>query len=172
MKTALPIGRPAFFCLIVLFGALLLLSPLGAGASPEPGGKSPQFRLKSLDGRNLGPKDFRGKVVVVDFWATWCVPCQVQSRILESIYKDYQGNKGVQFLAANVAEEEATVRRFLEKKPMPYPVLLDPGEVSGDLGVYALPSLLVIDKKGVVTFFQQGLVDDATLRKILKQAGA
>jgi hypothetical protein len=54
---------------------------------------------------------------------------------------------------------------------MPYPVLLDPGDVSADLGVYALPSVLVIDKKGKAVFFRQGVVDDPTLRKILKQNG-
>lgn len=154
----------------VLIGALLLLVAGSAGAADDAAAKKTDFRLKTLDGKSIGPKDFQGKVVVVDFWATWCVPCRWQSEILESVYKDTKG-KPIQFLAANVSEEAAIVRKFLQNNPMPYPVLLDPGDVSADLGVYALPSVLVIDKKGKAVFFRQGVVDDPTLRKILKQNG-
>ncbi|MFL6292933.1 MAG: TlpA family protein disulfide reductase, partial [Thermoanaerobaculia bacterium] len=78
----------------------------------------------------------------------------------------------VQFLAANVGEDEPTVRSFLKRKPMPYPVLLDPEDtVSSKLGVVGLPTLLVIDRKGRVTFFHTGVADAATVRKVLQQAG-
>ena len=141
------------------------------GAAGKPSEASLDFRLKSVDGRKLGPKDFAGQVVVVDFWATWCVPCHVQARILEPLHRDFKG-KGVQFLAANVGEEESTVRSFLKDKPFPYPVLLDPEDkVSTRLQVLQLPTLLVIDKTGKVSYFQAGIADAPTVRKILKQAG-
>jgi len=172
MKTLSRVRRSRPSALFALAAALLLLSCGGAGAGPEASGpRSADFRLKTLDGRTLGPKDFRGKVVVVDFWATWCVPCHVQTGILAPIHKEH-GGKGLQILAANVGEEAATVRKFLEKKPLPYPVLMDPGEVSAELGVMALPAVMIIDKKGQVSFFQQGLVDDSTLRRAIKQAGS
>jgi thiol-disulfide isomerase/thioredoxin len=177
MQTSFRLSRSRRSVLFAFLAAFLLLACDDGGASAGSStasvgkGKAPHFRLKTLDGRTLGPKDFPGKVVVVDFWATWCAPCHEQTRILEPIYREYKG-RGVQFLATNVAEEEATVRKFLQRKPLPYPVLMDPGDVSGDLGVYALPTLIVIDKKGKISFFHQGVVDDATLRQALKQAGA
>ncbi len=129
------------------------------------------FKLKSLDGRTIGPKDFRGRIVVVDFWATWCIPCHRQAEILESLHKEYKG-KPVQFLAANVGEDEATVRSFLKRRPIPYPVLLDPEDkVSSRMGVMALPTLIVIDKAGKVSYTNAGITEESTLRKILKQAG-
>jgi cytochrome c biogenesis protein CcmG/thiol:disulfide interchange protein DsbE len=130
------------------------------------------FQLPTVDGRSLGPKSFPGQVVVVDFWATWCMPCRLQAQILEPVYRDYKG-RGVQFLAANVGEEPDEVKKFLKATPFPYPVLLDPKQaIAEKLGVAALPTLLVIDKKGRMSYFQQGIADGDTLREILKKAGA
>ena len=168
------LSRRSSILMLALFVSVLLFSCRdGNTASGEATvGSRPEFRLKSLDGRSLGPRDFPGQVVVVDFWATWCGPCQIQTRILESMVGDYKG-KGVQFLAANVGEDEATVKSFLQKTPFPYPVLLDPDDsVSNNLGVYALPTLMIVDKKGKISYIQPGVADAPTLRKVLKDAGA
>jgi thiol-disulfide isomerase/thioredoxin len=171
MNDTSPRSRRSALMFAALFSLMLFGCKDAAGGSKGAVGVKPDFRLKTLDGRKLGPADFRGQVVVVDFWATWCGPCHIQARILEPISKDYEG-KGVQFLAANVGEDEATVRSFVKKKPFPYPVLLDSeSTVSGNLGIYALPTLMVIDKKGKVALLQSGLVDGPTLRKALKEAG-
>lgn len=151
--------------------SLLLLSCReGATAGKAGSGAKADFRLKTLEGKSLGPKDFPGQVVVIDFWATWCVPCHVQARILEPVHRDLKG-KGVQFLAANVGEEPETVRKFVKEKPFPYPVLLDPEDkVSSSLGVLALPTLIVVDKKGKISYVHSGLADADTVRKAIKAA--
>ena len=153
--------------------SLLLLScQEGATASAAKPGSRVDFQLKTVDGRTLGPKDFLGQVVVVDFWATWCGPCHLQAEILEPVYHDFKG-RGVQFLAANVGEDPETVKSFLKSRPFPYPVLLDPKDsVASDLGVFALPTLLVVDTKGRVAFFQSGIADGDTLRQLIRKAGA
>jgi len=160
---------------VLMLAALVSLMLFGCkdavGGSKGAVGSKPEFQLKTLDGRKLGPKDFPGQVVVVDFWATWCGPCRVQARILEPIQKDFEG-KGVQFLATNVGEDEATVQGFVKSKPFPYPVLLDvDSAVSSGLGIYALPTLMVVDKKGKIALLKSGIVDGPTLRQALKDAG-
>ncbi len=156
-----------------LFVSLLLLGCRDAMTADKKAPGAPvDFRLKTVDGRTIGPKDFKGQVVVIDFWATWCGPCHLQAEILQPVYKEYKG-RGVQFLAANVGEDLDTVKKFLAKKPFPYPVLLDPDQnVSADLGVVALPTLLVVDKKGKVAWLQSGIADGDTLREMIKKAGA
>jgi cytochrome c biogenesis protein CcmG/thiol:disulfide interchange protein DsbE len=148
----------------------LLLACGGASAGAARDSKL-AFRLKTTDGRTLGPPDFPGQVVVVDFWATWCAPCRIQARILEPVVRDLQGH-GVQFLAADMAEPEDTVRGFLKENPFPYPVLLDTdGKISDDLGITALPTLLVVDKKGGLRYLQPGLADGDTIKRIIREAG-
>jgi thiol-disulfide isomerase/thioredoxin len=158
----------AAFLSVLLFGCR---EGATAGSGEAAVGGKTEFRLKTMDGRTLGPRDFPGQIVLVDFWATWCGPCQIQARILESLHGDFKGK--VQFLAANVGEDEATVKSFLQKKPFPYPVLLDPDDtVSSTLGVYALPTLMIVDKKGKILFIQPGVADGPTLRQVLAKAGA
>jgi thiol-disulfide isomerase/thioredoxin len=164
-------SRRSVLMLAALFSLMLFGCKDAVGGSKGAVGAKPEFQLKTLDGRKLGPKDFPGQVVVVDFWATWCGPCRIQARILEPIHHDLEG-KGVQFLAANVGEDEATVQGFLKSKPFPYPVLLDTdSEISSSLGIYALPTLMVVDKKGKIALLKSGVVDGPTLRQALKDAG-
>ena len=166
-------GRPVLVA--AAFASLVLLSCQdGASASkaaaPAAKGKS-DFQLATVDGRKIGPKNFPGQVVVVDFWATWCMPCRIQAQILEPLYRDYKG-RGVQFLAANVGEQPEDVKKFLKATPFPYPVLLDPEQANAEkLGIVGLPTLMVVDKKGEVSYFQSGLADADTLREIIKRAG-
>jgi thiol-disulfide isomerase/thioredoxin len=176
-----PSRRPALAAAV--FASLLLLSCKdGAGAGKAAGGGAPpkppavgtavDFQLPSVDGRALGPRSFPGQVVVVDFWATWCLPCRLQAEILESVYKDLNG-RGVQFLAADVGETPDDVKKFLKTKPFPYPVLLDPEQtVATKLAVFALPTVLIVDKKGRVSYLQGGIADGDTLRALIKKAGS
>ncbi len=164
-------GRPTR---LAPFFALLVLLACGDGSSAggAPASAKLDFRLKTTDGRTLGPPDFPGKVVVVDFWATWCAPCRLQARILEPVVRELKG-KNVQFLAADMGEEEATVRSYLRENPFGYPVLLDvDSRISDSFNITALPTLLIIDRKGGLFSLQAGLADGDTLKRRIQQAGS
>jgi peroxiredoxin len=146
------------------------VSPTTAGTGLEPGMKAPAIRKLALDGREVRIDQRAGKVVLVDFWATWCGPCHLQAEVLKALWKEYQP-KGVEFFALSMGEDATTVGEFLKERPLPYPVLVDPqDEVSGLYQIYALPSLLVVDKGGRVSYFHAGLADAPTLRRILDRA--
>lgn len=168
-------GRWAVGLGVVLFASALLavgLWLLRASPPTQPEAESADFLLPSLDGEQLGPSSYAGKVVVIDFWATWCAPCRVQAEILEQIHSEYSG-KGVEFLAVSLGEDESTVRSFVEKEPFAYPVLFDPEDrVSAQLGIYALPTVMIVDRDGAVAYRHAGISSEATVRTLLSQAGA
>ena len=143
-----------------------------AEAARESQYPAPEFRLASLDGGMIGPQDYQGDVVLVELWATWCGPCRLQARFLEELHEELDGN-GVHFLAVSVGEDEETVREFIERTPFPYPVLLDPEDTLGQrYQIYGLPTVMIIDRQGNVSFLETGISDTARLKVALKAAGA
>ena len=126
--------------------------------------------MAGLDGQRYRLDDFSGRVVLVEFWATWCGPCRLQAEILARLYKEVQSDE-LEFLAVSLGEPEDVVRDFIHKDPFPYPVLLDPQETLGyALEVYALPTVMIVDGGGQITFLRPGISDGETLRRALLAA--
>ncbi len=146
-------------------------SPVAAGDGVVSADQA-DFRLPVLGGDGeMGPPDFAGKVIVVDFWATWCGPCRLQAAYLEAMFEDYDPSQ-VQFLAVNVGEDLGTVSAFVEDTPFPYPVLMDVhNALSQRYQVYGLPLVMVIDKRGTITWKNVGVSDRKTLEKQIARAG-
>jgi cytochrome c biogenesis protein CcmG/thiol:disulfide interchange protein DsbE len=166
-----PLRRPLRLALSIA----LLSCGIVSLASCRPTAASatlPDFHLTSLSGGKLGPADLRGKVVLYDFWATWCAPCHIQAEILHRMYPDLSA-QGVAVVAVSVGEEEQVVRDFVKDNPFPYPVLVDPDdEVSDRLQILGLPTLVVVDREGRIVFRTTGVADADTLRQALGKAGA
>jgi len=109
---------------------------------------TPDFTLKTLEGQEITLSKLKGKVVLLDFWATWCAPCRESIPHLVELYKTY-GEKGLEVIGMNVDRGDTdTVRRFVKSMDIPYPIAVTPEEVSRDFGVTALPTTILIDKEG------------------------
>ncbi len=115
------------------------------------GETAPNFTLARLDGTgDFSLEDYRGKVVVVDFWATWCGPCVASLPTVSSVTKEY-ADKGVVFVAVNLQEDPEHVKDFMVKKHWDFQVALDAdGQVANEYGVSAIPHSVIIDKNGII----------------------
>jgi thiol-disulfide isomerase/thioredoxin len=130
------------------------------------GSRAGNFALKTLEGEPVMLDQTRGKVVVLDFWATWCPPCRKELPSIEKLRAEF-GDR-VQFYGVN-DEEAGTVKEFVRKNHYQLTVLLDgKREVHRNYGVSAIPTLLVIDKSGVIREHFIGSRDETTLRKAIQ----
>lgn len=123
------------------------------------------FTLKDLDGKEVALSGLKGKVVVLDFWATWCGPCKASLPALQKIYSKYKDNSDVTILAVNTWENktgkelEDLVKGFIADNKYTFPVLYDNGFVE-KYGVSGIPTKFIIDKKGVIRFSTVGFTSE------------
>ena len=130
--------------------------------------RAPDFALKSLNGEQLHLSDYRGKVVVIDFWATWCGPCRQELPSVNKLRTEYADN--VQFLTVN-NEDAGKVRGFLQKNNYGLEVLMDgKKDVQRQYRVNAIPTTLIVDRDGVVRQHYVGSRSEAELRKAIESA--
>jgi len=130
----------------------------------------PDFTLTDLEGKALTAAELRGKVVLLDFWETWCIPCRYQTRILEGIWPDYKGSD-VRFMAVDVSEDLETVRRFVTEHPFAYPVVRDANQtLSNQLGIVGLPTLVIVDRNGRIVLQKTGLSSADSIKETIAKA--
>lgn len=128
------------------------------------GKPAPEFALKDMDGVDAKLSDFAGKVVLVDFWATWCGPCVQAMPHIQALSEKYK-DKNVVILGINSWEnDQKKVEPFLREKKITYRILLDSNnEVIEDYGVRGIPTFFIIDRKGLVRYTYVGLPSDESL---------
>jgi peroxiredoxin len=122
--------------------------PTGNGAAISVGQVVPDFTLKDLEGRSGNLSDYRGKVVFLNFWATWCPPCREEMPAMERLNAVFEGKEFV-MLAVNVEKDLEPVRAFLSQNPHSFAVLLDQqASVQNAYGVFRFPETFLLDKEG------------------------
>ena len=119
-------------------------------ASAHIGAIAPDFALQGLDGKPVALKDLRGKVVVLNFWATWCPPCRAEMATLNQVQQDHAA-RGLVVLGVNQLEDPQTVQRFMQDQGLSFPIALDLfGSASQAYRISALPTTYFIDRNGVI----------------------
>jgi thiol-disulfide isomerase/thioredoxin len=139
--------------------ALLLLIELAPGAARavEPNQAAPVFSAHRLDAdANLSLSDYRGKVVYLDFWASWCGPCQTAMPLIESLRSEFPDTQ-FQVLAVNVDQDPEKAKSFLSHHKVGYPSVSDPeGHLPSTYGLKTMPTSYLIDRNGVVRYVHAG----------------
>jgi peroxiredoxin len=158
----------------VLLLSALIIGACGGGASAETtgvnqGNLAADFTLETVEGTKVSLSDYRGKVVMINFWATWCPPCLSEIPDFEAAYQARQG-EGFVVLGINVEEPREAVAPFAQAIGMSYPVLLDTGgQVMKMYRAPGLPISLFIDRDGVIRVRHVGFLTGEQLEKYLAQ---
>lgn len=134
----------------------------------ENGDQAPDFTLKTLDGESMKLSDFRGKKVIVNFWATWCPPCREEMPELQSYYKKHQ-DEDITVLGVDLTSTEqnkSDVAPFVEKVGTTFPIVLDEkGDVAATYEVTGYPTSYFIDEQGVIQYKLVGAMNTDVIRK-------
>jgi len=133
-----------------------------------PKGKvAPAFALKDFSGKEVALESFRGKIVVLDFWAAWCGPCRVEIPRLQKLHEEYK-EKGVVIIGVNLDRDKASAEKMLKDNNITFLQLRDEeGKVSNMYGVTAIPTLVIIDENGNVVDYLVGVQSEDTLKGVI-----
>lgn len=133
----------------------------------QPDVPAPDLTLTTLDGSSLSLGDLRGSPVVINFWATWCVPCRIEMPALQSLYNEFQ-DQGLVVLAINLDEPLPAVLEWVDSLELTFPILLDSrSDVAVAFGVRAPPATFVIAPDGMIVRVFYGPVTAGQLRDVL-----
>ncbi len=156
--------------------AVLALLAYGFGREPKDirspliARPAPAFTLTLFDGSMVRLEDFKGKIVFLNFWASWCPPCRAEARVLEEAWRKYKDD-GVVFLGINTQDTAEAARDFLEEFSITYPNGQDPGgKIAIDYGTWGLPESFFIDTAGRITYKHVGAIGSETLLAKVEEA--
>ncbi|VAX16121.1 hypothetical protein MNBD_NITROSPINAE02-93 [hydrothermal vent metagenome] len=128
---------------------------------------APPFDAPGLDGDKITLDSLKGKAIILNFWATWCIPCKMEMPLLEQVYNDNK-DKGLVIIGANYRQPAPIIKRFISKNPISFPILLDEdGKISKKYGVFALPATFFINREGHYLGSHTGLLTEENLEEWL-----
>jgi cytochrome c biogenesis protein CcmG/thiol:disulfide interchange protein DsbE len=148
--------------LLAIAGPLLALLAYGFTRDPREiptpllGKPATPFSLTLFDGRRLALEELRGKVVFLNFWASWCPPCRAEARTLEAVWQKYK-DRDVVFLGIDIQDTDEAASAFLREFGITYPNGRDAsGKIAIDYGVWGIPETFIIDREGRITYKHVG----------------
>jgi peroxiredoxin len=152
------VARAAIKTLLLI--SIFVLTDAGTAVSASRGSllgsRAPDFALRDMKGNYVSLTAMRGKVVVLNFWATWCPPCKLEMPSLNRLYNDYR-TKGIEVVAISTDSSEKGIRNYLGETRLSLRILQDQdGRISRLYGVYSLPTTYVIDQSGMVVLHYMG----------------
>lgn len=158
--------------LILLIGALgytLYSNFFVSKEKVKVGSKAPDFVLVDLEGNEHQLSEYKGKGVFLNFWGTWCKPCEREMPYMDNQY-DYYKDQGVEVLAVNIAESNVAVQSFVNKHDLSFPIPLDKDrQVLNAYGVGPLPTTFLINPDGIVVSITSGTLTERMIRDYMEQ---
>ena len=174
-----PLARRArlagLVCAITAVGLLALgCSPEGEGSESQVAREAaPEFSLATLEGESVSLSSLRGKTVIIDFWATWCPPCEFQVPELNAFWADHSGDGDIAVFGISVDEGgPEVVRPWVEEKGVRYPILMGDDGLARRFGAMGFPTLVIIAPDGTIDSRHVGLVERESLEEAVARQRA
>lgn len=146
--------------LLITIAASILTIPGSVDAAPRQGQHAPNFKVTSISGQAISQDNYRGHVLILDFFATWCQPCRQSIPHLVEMNRKY-GRQGLHILGLSVDEDgERVVKSFTDEFRVNYPLALAGNSITVEFGVRSVPIMFLIDKKGNIAEIYRGYTNE------------
>jgi thiol-disulfide isomerase/thioredoxin len=163
-------AAPSLFIRRLVPAAIALIA-LCAFAGDESGQPAPRFRAKTTAGTQFNNESIKGKVVLFEFWTTWCQYCEAEASLVDDIAKEF-ADKGLIVLAVDVLEPDQRVKKYLADHPRSVPIVLTKDtNLAAMYNAQSYPIYVVIDRDGNIAGEQRGAAGERGLRRLLRRAG-
>jgi thiol-disulfide isomerase/thioredoxin len=150
---------------------LLVSAPASFAQRDETGDPAPRFRARTTTGEQFNNQSTKGKVVLFEFWTTWCKYCEQEAQLVDDIAKEFKG-KDLVVLAVDVLEPDQTVKKYLAEHPRSVPIVLTKDtNLAAMYNAQVYPIYVVIDREGNIAAEQRGAAGERGLRRMLRRAG-
>ncbi|MCY7945454.1 redoxin domain-containing protein [Bacillus atrophaeus] len=133
----------------------------------EEGQKAPDFSLKALSGEETSLSDYKGKKVLLNFWATWCHPCRKEMPAMEELQKEHSEIAVVAVNFTSAEKGEKTVKQFADSLHLTFPILIDKSGINADYSVLTYPTTYILDEKGVIQQIYAGTMTKKQMKQKL-----
>ena len=159
------------FAVVAIFALVVLLFAFagGGGSRAEVGKPAPAFKVVTADGLEIDSLKLYGSVIVVNFFASWCQPCQAEAEDLQAIWEQYR-DRDVLFIAIAHKDVESKITEFVDEHGITFPIVNSSRNVGKDFGITGIPETYVIGRDGLVVYKKLGSIDPDELRQVLDAA--
>ncbi|MGO9239540.1 MAG: TlpA family protein disulfide reductase [Bryobacteraceae bacterium] len=163
------VSKPLFLRAALAVTAFVFIAVLVTAIDTRQ--SAPTFRAKTLDGEQFTNESLKGKVVLLQFWATWCQYCRRDQPAVDAIVHDFE-SRGLVVLAVNVGESKSKVKHYLRDSPRACRIVLtEDTNLAALFAAHAYPLYVLIDRDGVIAGTQRGAAGEDALRRLLAKAG-
>lgn len=154
---------------LFIVGSLLISPGQASAGDVQPAREAPDFTLSDTDGKRISLSDFKGKVILIDFWATWCPFCRESIPILGSLYNDYK-DKGLEIIGIALEYDGGKgLKRFAEQKNITYTLLIGNEKLATEYSAYGVPTRFLINREGKIVEKFVGFQDKEIFESAIKQ---
>jgi cytochrome c biogenesis protein CcmG, thiol:disulfide interchange protein DsbE len=165
-RSTSPLFMAALMLVPLIVVVLLGMALVEANRTQLQSGPAPDFTLTTYEGKPFTLSEHKGNVVLINFWASWCQPCEAEADDLNRIYSEYK-DRGLVMIGVGYNDTETNARNFLERFGVPYPSAHDRGEVSRAYGVRGVPETFIIDRDGNIVHTILSEVSAERLRTLI-----